>query len=175
MQQPRLGVQLGYLFLCPIPKYKRYQLHVGQESGNVERKSNASNKTTGGVPLSLRLILGRAGSGKSTHIYREINRLVADRPDGPPLWLLVPEQATSQAERNLADGGVVPGLMRARVVSFQRLAYQSLHEVGGAALVQISELGRRMILRHVLEEKNKSCAFFTVQSTSLALPANWPN
>lgn len=102
--------------------------------------------------MSLRLILGRAGSGKSTQIYREISALVAQTPSGPPLWLLVPEQATSQAERNLASGGAVSGLMRARVVSFQRLAHQLLQEVAGAALVQIGELGRHMIIRRVIEQ-----------------------
>ncbi len=102
--------------------------------------------------MSLRLILGRAGSGKSTFIYKEINDLVTGSPGGYPLWLLVPEQATSQAERSLATSGSVPGLMRARVVSFQRLAYQMLHEVAGAALVQVGELGRQMIIRRVVEQ-----------------------
>lgn len=110
--------------------------------------------------MSLRLILGRAGSGKSTFIYREINELVASEPGGKPLWLLVPEQATSQAERNLATSGSLPGLMRARVVSFQRLAYQMLHEVAGAALVQVGELGRHMIIRRVVEQHKQELRTF---------------
>ncbi len=110
--------------------------------------------------MSLRLILGRAGSGKSTHIYQEISQQVAADPTGPPLWLLVPEQATSQAERNLAAAGEIPGLMRARVVSFQRLAYQMLHEVAGAALVQVGELGRQMIIRRVVEQHKQELRTF---------------
>ena len=110
--------------------------------------------------MSLRLILGRAGSGKSTFIYQEINDLVAADPGGKPLWLLVPEQATSQAERNLATSGKLPGLMRARVVSFQRLAYQLLHEVAGAALVQVGEIGRHMIIRRVVEQHKQELRTF---------------
>jgi ATP-dependent helicase/nuclease subunit B len=115
--------------------------------------------------MSLRLILGRAGSGKSTFIYQEISGLIAEDPQGPPLWLLVPEQATSQAERNLATAGPMAGLMRARVVSFQRLAYQLLHEVAGAALVQVGELGRHMIIRRVIEQhKPELSAFYRAAS-----------
>ncbi|NLW17106.1 MAG: helicase-exonuclease AddAB subunit AddB, partial [Firmicutes bacterium] len=110
--------------------------------------------------MGLRLILGRAGSGKSTLIYKEINELVAADPGGKPLWLLVPEQATSQAERDLATTGPVPGIMRARVVSFQRLAYQMLHEVAGAARVQVGELGRHMIIRRVVEQHKQELRTF---------------
>ncbi len=110
--------------------------------------------------MGLRLILGRAGSGKSTLIYKEINELVAADPGGKPLWLLVPEQATSQAERDLATNGPVPGIMRARVVSFQRLAYQMLHEVAGATRVQVGELGRHMIIRRVVEQHKQELRTF---------------
>ncbi|MGI6358660.1 MAG: helicase-exonuclease AddAB subunit AddB [Bacillota bacterium] len=111
--------------------------------------------------MSLRLILGRAGSGKSTHIYREISQLVDADPHGEPLWLLVPEQSTSQAERNLSAAEATPGLMRARVVSFQRLAYRLLHEVAGAALVQVGELGRHMIIRRVIEQHKQELRTFS--------------
>lgn len=110
--------------------------------------------------MGLRLILGRAGSGKSSRIYQEVSAEVLADPQGPPLWLLVPEQATSQAERNLAAAGPVPGLLRARVVSFQRLAYQLLHEVAGAALVQVGELGRQMIIRRVIEQQKPELRTF---------------
>ncbi|MDP3486881.1 MAG: helicase-exonuclease AddAB subunit AddB, partial [Bacillota bacterium] len=108
--------------------------------------------------MSLRFILGRANSGKSTLIYDEITRLVQSEPDGPPLWLLVPEQATFQAEQALAER--LGGIMRVRVVSFQRLAYNVLNSVSGAALVPVGELGRSMLVRKVIEEKKKELKIF---------------
>lgn len=110
--------------------------------------------------MSLRLILGRAGSGKSTQIYGEISALVTTEPSGPPLWLLVPEQATSQAERSLTECGSLGGLLRARVISFRRLAYQLLHAVAGAALVQVGDLGRHMIIRRVVEQHKQELRTF---------------
>ena len=108
--------------------------------------------------MSLRFILGRANSGKSSLIYDEITRQVQSEPDGPPLWLLVPEQATFQAEQALAER--LGGIMRVRVVSFQRLAYNVMNHVAGAALTPISDLGRRMLVRKTIEEHKRELKLF---------------
>lgn len=108
--------------------------------------------------MSLHFILGRANAGKSSHIYDEITRLVQAEPDGPPLWLLVPEQATFQVEQSLCER--MGGIMRLRVVSFQRLAHIVLNSVAGAAMVSIGELGRSMLVRKVIEEKKKELRLF---------------
>ncbi|MBS3951080.1 MAG: helicase-exonuclease AddAB subunit AddB [Peptococcaceae bacterium] len=108
--------------------------------------------------MSLRFILGRANSGKSTLIYDEITRQVQSEPDGPPLWLLVPEQATFQVEQALAER--LGGIMRVRVVSFKRLAYNVMNHVAGAALTPISDLGRRMLVRKIIEEHKRDLKLF---------------
>lgn len=101
--------------------------------------------------MSLRLIIGGAGSGKTETILNEIVAEVGRDPLGTPLWLLVPEQATFQAEEALCRR--LGGIMRVRVVSFQRLAYLVMQHVAGAALTPINELGLTMLVRKVLEEK----------------------
>ena len=100
--------------------------------------------------MSLRLILGGAGSGKSKTILDEVEAEVRRDPLGKPLWLLVPEQATFQAEEALCQR--LGGIMRVRVVSFQRLAYLCMQHVAGAALTPINELGLTMLLRKVVED-----------------------
>ena len=49
----------------------------------------------------LKLILGRAGSGKTTAVYRRMCGAGAERPQ----VLLVPEQNSHEAERALCKGG----------------------------------------------------------------------
>lgn len=100
--------------------------------------------------MSLRLIIGGAGSGKTQTILEEIVAEVRRDPFGHPLWLLVPEQATFQAEQALCLR--LGGIMRVRVVSFQRLAYLVMQHVAGATLTPINELGLTMLLRKVIEE-----------------------
>lgn len=108
--------------------------------------------------MSVRLILGRAGSGKSTLIANEIVVRVEADPVGSPIWLLVPEQSTFQVEKALCDR--LGGLMRVRVVSFQRLTHIVMNSVAGAALTPIGDIGRLMLVRKVIEEHKQDLRLF---------------
>lgn len=101
--------------------------------------------------MTIRFLLGRAGSGKTDACLQAIADISKAEPLGPPLIFLVPEQATFQMERELARrcGG---GTFRAQVLSFGRLAFRVLQE-GKSYPPLISELGRQMILRRVLQEQ----------------------
>lgn len=109
--------------------------------------------------MSLRLLVGRAGVGKTHRCLEEIARHVQEGPFGPPLVLLVPEQATFQMEQALVRYGV-PGSARARVLSFQRLAHLVFTEVGGAARPRLGEIGRRMLLRSLVYRRRSELQLF---------------
>lgn len=101
--------------------------------------------------MSLTFICGRSGSGKSRFCLEEIRRQLKDKPGGgPALILLLPEQATFQAERELAGTPGLGGFVRAHVLGFRRLAHRVLSETGGALRPQLNDLGRRMIISHLL-------------------------
>ena len=110
----------------------------------------------------LRLLLGRAGTGKTETCLRQaLGALAAEGPDGPPLVLLAPEQATYQLERallhRLPDG---TALVRLEVLSFGRLARRILAEHGGLARPRLGEAGRRMILRSLLHKRRADLLAF---------------
>ncbi|WP_296975170.1 helicase-exonuclease AddAB subunit AddB [Thermobacillus sp. ZCTH02-B1] len=96
--------------------------------------------------MKLRFVLGRAGTGKTRRCLDEVRARLADAPDGPPLILLVPEQATFTTEYALLEGSGIPGTMRAQALSFRRLAFRVMQETGGTALVPIGENGKNMLL-----------------------------
>lgn len=100
----------------------------------------------------LRLIIGRAGSGKTHTCLTEIAAELSKAPLGPPLILVVPDQATFQMERALVQAVPSGGFIRARVLSFNRLALAILAEVGGLAKPALGPLGRQMLLRSLLHE-----------------------
>ncbi|BBB90470.1 MAG TPA: helicase-exonuclease AddAB subunit AddB [Methylomusa anaerophila] len=102
--------------------------------------------------MSLRLVLGRAGCGKTRRCLDEILAKLAESPDGRPLILIVPEQATFEVERLLAAACPAGGFTRAYVLGFRRLAYRVLGETGGGARPHITELGKRMALSRILLE-----------------------
>lgn len=110
--------------------------------------------------MSLRFIIGRAGSGKTRTCLDEIRAELMARPAGSPLVLLVPEQATFQAEYVLASTPGLTGFIRAQVLSFRRLAYRVLQEAGGAARPHIGDLGKRMLLRRLLEQRRDEIRVF---------------
>lgn len=110
--------------------------------------------------MSLRFIIGRAGSGKTYICLEEIRHKLREQPDGDPLFFIVPEQATFQTELALAGGTGLQGTIRAQVLSFRRLAWRVLQEVGGAARRHIGELGKHMALRQILEENKEQLQAF---------------
>jgi ATP-dependent helicase/nuclease subunit B len=111
--------------------------------------------------VSLTLINGRAGSGKSQYCLDNIRKLLNQEPDGRPLILLLPEQATFQAERELASIPGVNGFVRAHVLGFRRLAYRVLSETGGAIRPQLTDLGKRLIISRLLAAYQDELKLFT--------------
>jgi ATP-dependent helicase/nuclease subunit B len=95
-------------------------------------------------------ILGAAGTGKTWRCLHDIAAEAAADPEGPPLLLLVPEQATFQMERALL--GLIPGgaTLRAQVMGFQRLAHRVAEAAGGASRPRVGERGREALLEIAL-------------------------
>src|SRR5690625_6499541 len=101
--------------------------------------------------MSLRLIVGRAGTNKSEHILEEIRSELKRDPFGVPIFYIVPEQMTFQQEYALFDDDI-KGSIRAQVVSFFRLAWRVLQETGGATKQFISSTRTQMVLRKLLSD-----------------------
>lgn len=105
--------------------------------------------------MALRFIIGRSGTGKTHHCIDHIRREVLREPDGPPLIMLVPEQATFQTEYALLQDSELGGTIRAQALSFRRLAFRVMQETGGTALVPITEDGKNMLLYKIVHRLNE--------------------
>lgn len=102
--------------------------------------------------MSIRFLLGRTGSGKTTWCNEQILHMLKEDPQGPPVVYLVPEQMTFQSEYRIVQSPGVKGMIRAQVFSFTRLAWRILQEVGGISRFHIDQTGIHMLLRKVIEE-----------------------
>ncbi|MGG1520200.1 helicase-exonuclease AddAB subunit AddB [Paenibacillus oryzisoli] len=100
--------------------------------------------------MSIRFVIGRAGSGKSERCLTEMKRQLAASQEGAPLILLVPEQATFQAEHALVADPAIRGMIRAQVLSFHRLAWRVMQEEGGTARLPIDDTGKKLLLTSIL-------------------------
>lgn len=101
--------------------------------------------------MSLQLVLGNAGSGKSSYIYDALLRYAAERPD-KTCFLIVPEQFTVSAEKELLSRLEGHAMMNISVLSFDRLAYQVFDELGTPLLDVLDDTGRSLLLRRVAQE-----------------------
>ncbi len=97
----------------------------------------------------LRCIVGRAGSGKTEQILRELQTAIAS--DKQPLIFLVPEQFSFETERTLLQRFGVKDAAKVEVLSFSRLAEKVFRETGGTALPVMDDVTRALIMSRALE------------------------
>lgn len=110
--------------------------------------------------MSLRIISGRAGTGKTTFIHEEIVQDLKNNPLGNPIFLIVPDQVSFTTEFEMTNNYDIRGIMRAQVLTFKRLAWFILQETGGIAKERIDSFGYRMLLRRILEEHKEEFKLF---------------
>src|SRR3954462_630091 len=98
------------------------------------------------IPLGAQFVIGRAATGKTKHCFDAIVAAMRAEPLGPAIYWLLPKQATFSAERDLTTLSGLGGFCRARVLSFDLLGQEVLQNCGGAAVSQVSAIGRQMLL-----------------------------
>ena len=111
----------------------------------------------------LKLILGRAGSGKTARLLDGVCEGGAKRPQ----VLLVPEQASHEMERRLCARGGDGASLYAEVLSFTRLAGRVAAQAGGLARPVLDGGGRMLLLYRALREASGGLKGY-------ALPARRP-
>ncbi|NGP44510.1 helicase-exonuclease AddAB subunit AddB [Bacillaceae bacterium SIJ1] len=101
--------------------------------------------------MTLRLILGRSGQGKTSFIHNEIEQNVVDFPHRKTI-IIVPDQMTHQTEYSLISRPQFPGMLGTEVLSFSRLALRIMQGTSGAEQPFINETGVHMLLRQCFEK-----------------------
>lgn len=101
--------------------------------------------------MSLQFILGNSGFGKTTYIY---NKIIKESMEHPEMryYCLVPEQFTLQTQRDFVLMHPRKGILNIDVLSFQRLAYHVLDEVGEGGRMILEETGKNIVLRKLAKE-----------------------
>ena len=115
--------------------------------------------------MSVQFILGRSGTGKTSLCIQSIVNALLNADDGHPLILLVPEQASYQAERAILADKRIAGYNRLHVLSFDRLQFllSGKHTTGPA----LSRIGRQMIVHRILRDNKSKLKVF-------GSSARWP-
>jgi len=110
--------------------------------------------------MRVRFLLGPAGSGKTFRCLAEAGQALAASPEGPPLLLIAPKQATYQLERQLLANPAVPGYTRLHILSFERLAHFVFERLRLPPPQLLDEEGRLMVLRALLAGRRNELNLF---------------
>ena len=99
----------------------------------------------------LNIFYGRENLDKEKFIYDNI---------GGRALLVVPDQFTLEAERELIAHSGTKALMDVEVLSLSRLGYRLLEELGGSKRTFIDKYGRHMILSSIAAEEREKLQVF---------------
>ena len=111
--------------------------------------------------MGLRLIYGKAGSGKSNYCFSEVTRLI-EKENEKKIYIITPEQFSFTAEKKLMDemekirnGAVIS----AEVITLSRMAYRVMGEIGGLNKTNLSKCGKAMLIYSILSNNKKNLKF----------------
>ena len=104
--------------------------------------------------MSLEILTGSSGAGKSHTVYREIIEASIAHPDKQYL-VIVPEQFTMQTQKEIVRMHPRHGLLNVDVLSFHRLSWRVFEEVGGNTLPVLEETGKSLIVQRVIASQQK--------------------
>ncbi|MFZ5353393.1 MAG: helicase-exonuclease AddAB subunit AddB [Bacillota bacterium] len=108
--------------------------------------------------MGLRIIYGRAGSGKSRFCFEDMASRI--KTGYKRLIMIVPEQYSLQAEKRMVNTLGASGVNNIEVLSFRRLAYRVLSETGGINRTRMNQAGKCMLLYSILDKYKEELKVF---------------
>lgn len=105
--------------------------------------------------MSLKFYIGASGSGKTSRIEDDLTELAAADPDRQFI-LIVPDQSTLQAQKEMVLKNPNRGIMNIDVQSFGRLMHRIGDEVGYSSRLILDDTGKNLIIRKVAADISDS-------------------
>ena len=118
--------------------------------------------------MSLKIIYGKSGSGKSTYIFNEIADKIQNKTSRK-IYIITPEQFSFTAEKKLLESVKTSAVISAEVLTFNRMAYRVMKEIGNAKTKNLSSTGKSMLIYNILSESKKDLKFIGKSSENVEL------
>ena len=93
--------------------------------------------------MELRLIYGRAGTGKTSFCFKEIAQILEKEEK---IFIITPEQFSFSAEQHLMSEVKTKAVINAEVLTFNRMAFRIISEIQGNYKKSLTESGRSILL-----------------------------
>ena len=106
--------------------------------------------------MSLQIVYGRSGTGKTTYIFKQISSSINN---GKKKYIITPEQFSFTAEKELLNNLQSVATVNAEVLTFNRMAHRVAGEVGGTIKPVLSDSGKFMLIYNILDNQKKNLKF----------------
>lgn len=100
--------------------------------------------------MSLQILMGASGHGKSYTLYGRIIEEANKRPDCR-FVVVVPEQSSLQTEKDIVRMSENGGVFNIEVLTFGRMCFRIFDELGIELAKNIDDTGKNLIVRKVLD------------------------
>ena len=101
--------------------------------------------------MGLRIIYGRAGTGTSEYIF----------------YVITPEQFSFTAEKKLMEDN--KSVINAEVITFNRMAYRVMQEIGGCINTNLTKCGKAMLIYSILQNEKGNLKFLNKSDENIDL------
>ncbi len=106
--------------------------------------------------MGLRIIYGKAGSGKSEFCFSEISKLLDTQEN---ILIITPEQFSFTAEKKLMQIAKRRAVINAEVITLSRMAYRVMQEVGNENVSNLSKAAKAMLVHSIIEKNRDNLKF----------------
>ena len=118
--------------------------------------------------MSLQIIYGRSGTGKSEYIFKQIAKKI-EEDTKRKIYIVTPEQFSFTAEKKLLSSISGSAVINAEVLTFGRMAHRVIQEKKRASAKMLSSCGKSMLVYDILFDKKKELSFIGKSSENVEL------
>ena len=116
--------------------------------------------------MGIRIIYGKSGTGKSEYIFDEIQQKIKNG-ENRKIYIITPEQFSFTAEKKLMNNK--KSVINAEVITFNRMAYRVLNEVGGMINTRLTKSGKSMLIYSILKSSNNNLTLLNKSDENIDL------
>ena len=116
--------------------------------------------------MGLKIVYGKAGSGKSEYCFSEIANLIKKEKK---IYMIIPEQFSFTAEKKLMKAIGNKAVINAEVITLSRMAYRVMQELGGNKKTKLTKCGKAMLIYSILNTNKNKLKFLNKSDENIDL------
>lgn len=117
----------------------------------------------------LEIIYGKSGSGKTQYCFDDVKNKIKENKK---IYIITPEQFSFTAEKKLMETVENEALVNVEVLTFERMAYRILNEIGGGSKTTLSNCGKSMMIFDILHKNLKNLKFLNKSDENTQVISN---